>query len=448
MAYIFTSIARSFIVKSQCNKIYRKCSHHSKLRKVITSHLHHSAIASKAEAALPVERSTPTPDIQETKQKTKISVPVLLEHLDPSNPPVIHVSKRKEIIDLSALTQPQAHSEIIKRLKSDVTTQANESLNKNKRKPMKILGTLSPQEVMYSPKSYKLKDLPRYYMKLSKIRLTGLVVLTTLAGYGMAPATTDPAILVLTILGTGLTSCAANTINQFLEVPYDSQMTRTRNRVLVLGMLSSLHATTFAAICASTGLVTLTFGVNCLVGLLGAANLILYTSIYTPLKRISILNTWVGSVVGAIPPAMGWVACTGSLDLGALLLAGILYSWQFPHFNALSWNLRPDYSRAGYRMMSVTDPDLCRRTALRHSVAITVMCSIAPFANLTDWTFAIDSLPLNIYFVYCSWKFYKQGDAASSRKLFRLSLVHLPILLMLMFISKKRSTKEEVKSSS
>ena len=77
----------------------------------------------------------------------------------------------------------------------------------------------------------------------------------------------------------------------------------------------------------------------------GAATLLLYTSVYTPMKRLSILNTWVGSVVGALPPLMGWAACTGGLDAGGLVLAGILYSWQFPHFNALSWNLRADYSR-------------------------------------------------------------------------------------------------------
>ena len=73
-----------------------------------------------------------------------------------------------------------------------------------------------------------------------------------------------------------------------------------------------------------------------------------------------------GSVVGAIPPVIGWVSATGTLDYGALVLGGILFTWQFPHFNSLSWNLRPDYSRAGYRMMSVTDPELCKRVALRY----------------------------------------------------------------------------------
>lgn len=107
---------------------------------------------------------------------------------------------------------------------------------------------------------------------------------------------------------------------------------------------------------SAVGATTLALGVNELTALLGLSNLILYTSVYTPMKRISILNTWVGSIVGAIPPLMGWAACAGTLGPGAWIMAGLLYAWQFPHFNALSWNLRPDYSRAGYRMMAVTNP--------------------------------------------------------------------------------------------
>lgn len=104
--------------------------------------------------------------------------------------------------------------------------------------------------------------------------------------------------------------------------------------------------------------------------------------------------------VGAIPPLIGWVGCSGTFDAGALLLAAIMYSWQFPHFNALSWNLRPDYSRAGYRMMSVSHPDLCRRTALRHTVALTALTAMAPLLDITNIWFLSLSLPLNAYFVY------------------------------------------------
>ncbi|KAL8576621.1 Protoheme IX farnesyltransferase, mitochondrial [Nucella lapillus] len=282
-----------------------------------------------------------------------------------------------------------------------------------------------------------LRKLPQYYLMLSKMRLTCLVVLTTVSGYAMAPAAFDPLTFLLCTVGTGLTSCAANSINQFFEVPYDSQMNRTKNRVLVRGRISPLHAVSFALASGTTGLMMLALGVNGLTAVLGAFNLGMYTLAYTPLKRISIVNTWVGAIVGAIPPMMGWAACTGTLDAGAWLLAGILYAWQFPHFNALSWNLRPDYSRAGYRMMSVVDPGLTKRVALRYCLATTGLSLAAPLVDLTTWTFAADSLPLNLYLSYLGWQFYRHGDSKSSRKLFRLTLIHLPALLVLMWISKK-----------
>jgi protoheme IX farnesyltransferase len=264
-----------------------------------------------------------------------------------------------------------------------------------------------------------------------------LVVLTSMAGYAMAPGAFDLGTFLLLTSGTALTSGAANAINQFFEVPFDSQMNRTKNRVLVRGHLSSLHAVSFAAVSAAAGLAILTFGVNPLTASLGAFNLGLYTLVYTPLKRMSITNTWVGAFVGAIPPMMGWAACAGTLDAGAWLMAALMYSWQFPHFNSLSWNLRPDYSRAGYRMMSVINPGLCKRVAFRHSVGMVALCTLAPVLDVTTWTFAVDSLPLNLYQAYLAWRFYREGDSKSSRKLFRFTLIHIPALLVLMIISKK-----------
>ena len=99
---------------------------------------------------------------------------------------------------------------------------------------------------------------------------------------------------------------------------------------------------------------------------MGILNLGLYAGVYTPMKRYHIGCTWAGAVVGAIPPLMGYAAITGVIDPAALVLATILYCWQFPHFNGLSWNLRGDYSRAGYRVMCVTDEGICRRTTIRH----------------------------------------------------------------------------------
>ncbi|VEN49145.1 unnamed protein product [Callosobruchus maculatus] len=281
-------------------------------------------------------------------------------------------------------------------------------------------------------------NLINHYLKLSKIRLTTLVVITSMAGYAVAPAPFEWSTFTLCALGTGLLSGAANSINQFHEVPFDAQMSRTKNRVLVCGRLTPLHSMLFAAASSITGLGILYYGVNGLTASLGLANLILYTSIYTPMKRISILNTWVGSIVGAIPPLMGWSACAGTLGPGAWLMAALLYSWQFPHFNALSWNLRPDYSRAGYRMMAVTEPVLCKKVALRHTIALQAFSTLAPVLDTTNWWFLLEVTPLNLYFIYLAYKFYKDASSSTSRKLFRFSLLHLPLMMILFLLNKKK----------
>ncbi|XP_071441245.1 protoheme IX farnesyltransferase, mitochondrial [Hetaerina americana] len=284
----------------------------------------------------------------------------------------------------------------------------------------------------------RLANLPGQYLMLGKFRLTALVVLTSLGGYVMAPYPLEVGTLLALAVGTGLVSSAANAVNQFLEVPFDAQMPRTRNRVLVRGLLTPAHAMGFALGSSLLGSCILWVFANPATACLGILNLFLYTSAYTPLKRITIANTWVGSIVGAIPPLMGWAACSGgSLGSGAWLMAAVLYAWQFPHFNALSWNLRQEYSRAGYRMMAVTHPELCRRTSLRYSVGMIAICLAAPMLEVTTWTFAFDSLPLNMYLTYLSWRFYKDSDSRSSRKLFRFTLLHLPVLMLLMLISKK-----------
>merc|ERR1712241_622805 len=168
---------------------------------------------------------------------------------------------------------------------------------------------------------------------------------------------------------------------------------------------------------AGTSTLFLYLMVNPVTAALSLSNLVLYTCVYTPMKRANILNTWVGSVVGAVPPLIGWSAATGSLEPGAFVLAGILYAWQFPHFNSLSWNLRPDYSKAGYRMMSVTNPRLCKIVSLRHSIGCLLVCSIgAPMLYVTTYAFALDSLPFNSYLVFLSWKFYQEPNSSSSRK--------------------------------
>ncbi|KNC83864.1 hypothetical protein SARC_03889 [Sphaeroforma arctica JP610] len=281
---------------------------------------------------------------------------------------------------------------------------------------------------------------PGVYMELTKMRLSALVVLTTMVGYAIAPGAINAETLFYTTLGTGLCVSAANSINQWAEVPFDGQMSRTGNRAIVRQELSPLHALTFGVACGAAGTGILCTEVNSLVALLGFTNILLYTCVYTPSKRFSITNTWTGAVVGAIPPMMGWAACTGGLEDGAWVLAGILYAWQFPHFNSLSWNLRQDYSKAGYHMMSVTNPGLCMRVALRYSALLFPLCYACCYVEMTTINFAYTSTLVNGAMFWESWKFYRNGNSKSARGLFFASIIHLPVLLSLLLLHKK--TKE------
>ncbi|XP_061191355.1 protoheme IX farnesyltransferase, mitochondrial-like [Saccostrea echinata] len=346
-----------------------------------------------------------------------------------------------EISDRFTVSFPKSEDTLTVDVNPEDFAKLKAMLEKDRRDRSPAHNPESITECIWQEMRTDYNKLIQYYFRLSKIRLTGLVVLTAMAGYAMAPAVFDPVGFLMVTIGTGLTSASANAINQFFEVPFDSQMNRTKNRVLVRGYLSPLHAVTFAAVSGSVGLAILALGANPLTAALGAFNLGLYTLVYTPMKRLSIINTWVGSVVGAVPPLMGWAACMGTLDPGAWVMAAIMFCWQFPHFNALSWNLRPDYSRAGYRMMSVVDPNLCKRVALRHTAGITGLCFLAPVVDLTTPLFSVMSLPLNLYFTYLGWKFYQQGDSNSSRKLFRFSLLHIPILIVLMILNKPNKKK-------
>ena len=177
--------------------------------------------------------------------------------------------------------------------------------------------------------------------------------------------------------------------------------------------------------------------INPLTAALGAANIVLYSFTYTPMKRMSIANTWVGAVVGALPPLMGWAACTGTLhlatDLGGWALAALLFAWQFPHFNSLAHTLRAEYARGGYRMMAVTDPALNRRVSLRYAVSLLPICTVMMPASaiVHPVAFAALSTPLNLAMIHAAWKFYTDGTQKAARWCFWVSLIHLPAVMLL-----------------
>ena len=166
-------------------------------------------------------------------------------------------------------------------------------------------------------------------MELSKSRLSGLVVMTTAAGHVMAPEAICPATMGAALGGTFLCAASANSFNQIIEVPHDALMARTRQRPLPSERISPAHATAWASAAGLTGIGTLALGTNPITAALGGGTLALYTLVYTPMKRTTHLNTWVGSVVGALPPLMGWTAGGGSLlSPEAAVLFSALFLWQ------------------------------------------------------------------------------------------------------------------------
>lgn len=309
-----------------------------------------------------------------------------------------------------------------------------------------------------------LKRLFFTYLSLSKPRLSFLVVLTATATYSLYPvpqllstaATATPSLSALTLLflttGTALCSASANAFNMLMEPKFDAQMSRTRNRPLVRKLISTRGAVIFAVACGVTGTAALLFGVNPTTAFLGAANIVLYAAVYTPMKRMSVLNTWVGAVVGGLPPLMGWTAAAsqyahdgtweellfGEGSVGGWLAAALLFAWQFPHFNSLSWSIRDEYKNAGYRMLAWVNPRQNGRVALRYAILMFPICIGLSLAGITDSSYMVTSSVVNGWMAYKAWEFWKfDGHKGTARALFWASVWHLPVVMVLAMVQKK-----------
>eukprot|EP01138_Halocafeteria_seosinensis_P008784 gb/GECG01008978.1/.p1 GENE.gb/GECG01008978.1/~~gb/GECG01008978.1/.p1 ORF type:complete len:466 (+),score=32.38 gb/GECG01008978.1/:1-1398(+) len=287
----------------------------------------------------------------------------------------------------------------------------------------------------------------RPYMQLSKARLTGLVVASSAAGYLMAGIPSCMGSLACAAVGTGLASASANTWNQVYETWNDGQMHRTRARPLPSGRLSPTQASIFGVLAGGTGVGVLYFGCNPMTAILGAANIALYSAVYTPLKQLSPINTHIGAVVGAIPPLMGYSAAGGDIMTAeAMSMASLLFLWQMPHFYALAWRHREDYSRGGYKMISLNDANGLETAQgiLGYSVAMSLLPVVVSALGVTSPMFAVWSCPANLYVTYKAWKFYSERSDKNARSVFLASLWYLPLLMTLMVIHSSQWETESV----
>lgn len=290
-----------------------------------------------------------------------------------------------------------------------------------------------------SPATIEDRSTFSLFCDLIKARLTFLVLLTTFVGFYVGKrGPTDLLLLGNTLLGTAILACGAAALNQLWEREHDGRMQRTAKRPLPSGRMQPETALMFGGACSVVGLLYLVFAVNLLTGFLGAVTLSSYLLIYTPLKRVTWLNTAVGAIPGALPPVMGWTGARGELGAEAWALFAILFFWQIPHFFAIAWLYREDYERAGFVMLPSLDPGGFRtgRQAVSHTLGL-ITVSLTPFVFRVAGTFYLaGALVFGFMFLVAAWRFSRELTRSRARQLFFASILYLPLLLGLMVFDK------------
>jgi len=203
----------------------------------------------------------------------------------------------------------------------------------------------------YSVNRLNLVDKISAFTELLKMRLSFLVAFSSGFGYLLGMTTFNWTIFLALFFGGFFISGAAVTINQILEKDYDKLMNRTRFRPLPTNRVSVNEAIIFSVVTLFIGLWLLMVFTNLLTVILSLVSLVLYVFVYTPLKRVGPIAVFVGAIPGALPPLLGWVAATGVISHEALIIFGIQFIWQFPHFWAIAWVADDDYKKAGFKLL-------------------------------------------------------------------------------------------------
>ncbi len=270
------------------------------------------------------------------------------------------------------------------------------------------------------------------YCTGGKANVLGLVVITALLGYALAANTSTSIWLgIIVALGTALSCNGASILNQVIERDTDRLMARTRNRPVASGVIPPAEALGVGLLEAIGGVVLLAVFANLLSGFIALLTAFIYVCVYTPLKRLTWLNTVVGAVPGALPPLGGWAAVTGSLDLPAWLLFAIVFIWQHPHFFAIAWLYREDYEKAGLCMLPVIDQKGDR--VVRHIIAWTaVLFAVSLLPLFLGWFGPLSGAIVGltgIYFLNSALHFAGDKSNIAARQVIIRSVIYLPIVL-------------------
>lgn len=278
----------------------------------------------------------------------------------------------------------------------------------------------------------------RAYAQLLKFRLSLLVAFSCAFGFVLASANTSMVTLIMLFVGGFLLSGASVTINQIIEKEYDKLMTRTMGRPLPTLRLSVREAIIFSIICSALSIAILAAYTNILTVALSVVSMILYCFVYTPLKRVGAIAVFVGAIPGALPPLLGWVAATGRISYEALLIFGIQFIWQFPHFWAIAWVADEDYKKAGFKLLPLGgQKDL--NTAIQimiYTLFLLPLGLLPAVFGLTGIHSAFVVTICGVLFLAQTFSLMKTVSHDSAKRIMFGSFLYLPIVQIALLLDK------------
>ena len=286
----------------------------------------------------------------------------------------------------------------------------------------------------------KLKD----YSQLAKLRLSSTVVFSALVGYLLAVDEVNFKILLMLMVGGFLVVASSNGFNQVYEKDTDKLMDRTKQRPMPAGRMAASEGLLFSSILGLIGMVILYY-INAKSAIFGAAALVLYAAVYTPLKTVSPIAVFVGAFPGAIPFMLGWVAATNEFGTEAGTLFAIQFLWQFPHFWAIAWLLDEDYKKAGIRMLPSGMKD--KKSAFQAMlytiwlIPVSIMPFVFPYIGIESKLLlspigALLILLMGVFLYKKSALLLKNCDQVSAKKLMLGSLIYLPAIQIIYLLDK------------
>lgn len=284
-----------------------------------------------------------------------------------------------------------------------------------------------------------IKSKARAYFELLKFRLSFLVAFSSGFGYMLgAQGTVDWGAFAMLCFGGFLVSGASVTINQIIEKDLDKLMKRTETRPLPTSRLSINEAIVFAAIVGIVGFWLLYYYTNPLTTVLSFVSMLLYSFVYTPLKRVGSIAVFVGAIPGALPPLLGWVAATGFIGHEALIIFGIQFIWQFPHFWAIAWVADDDYKKAGFKLLpNGGKKDMNTAINIMIYTLFLIPLALLPMKfGLTGVNSAIVVTVCGVLFLSQTFSLMKDGSRKSALKIMFGSFLYLPIVQVAYLIDK------------